>query len=113
LTEFERNGAEEEADWRRDVVRPFAASVTQQGGWDVWLWPFTNLWVGPPMSLENHFHHIHFLSSNFRQKVGWIPIRNLHHNGRHELPKPIFKLQVLKIQQGARHAKLQSLHLPH
>jgi hypothetical protein len=47
LTEFERNGAEEEADWRRDVVRPFAALVTQQRGWDVWLWPFTNLWVGP------------------------------------------------------------------
>jgi hypothetical protein len=30
-----------------DLVRPFAASVTQQRGWDVWLWPFTNLWVGP------------------------------------------------------------------
>jgi hypothetical protein len=31
--------------WTGELVRPFAASVTQQRGWD--MWPFTNLSVGP------------------------------------------------------------------
>lgn len=47
LTDFERNGAESESDWR---IGPFSASVAEQKGC---VATFTNLSVGPRLTLTH------------------------------------------------------------